>query len=224
MGPIARARLSRRTRTRAAAEGGFTLIELLISMFILVIIVTSLTSVLVSASHTEIDTNKRFQAQLNDRTGLVTLRREIHCASAVTQDDSLASPLNPGTAYSAITVTLPAQCATATGGVTTYATWCTAQSTLNASDWALFRVTSTALPPPTCATAGTVKWIDYLTTSTPFCLPDTTHACGTPAVFKPTNSLPLLHVSLPVNLNGPGFTKDSYNLVDDIALKNGARS
>jgi hypothetical protein len=35
-----------------------------------------------------------------------------------------------------------------------------------------------------------------------------------------------LHVSLPVNLNGPPptFTKQSYNLVDDIALKNGGRS
>jgi prepilin-type N-terminal cleavage/methylation domain-containing protein len=148
MGSIARARLSRRARTRVAAEGGFTLIELLISMVILVIIVTSLTSVLVSASHTEIDTNKRFQAQVNDRTGLVTLRREIHCASAVTQSDAGTTVLTPGTAYSAITVTLPAQCATASGGVTTYATWCTAQSTLNASDWALFRVTSTALPLP----------------------------------------------------------------------------
>jgi hypothetical protein len=43
-------------------------------------------------------------------------------------------------------------------------------------------------------------------------------------VLKPTNSLPLLHVTLPVKLNGPTSTKESYNLVDDIALKNGARS
>ena len=39
-------------------------------MVILTIIMASLTSVLVSASHTEIDVNKRFQAQQNDRTGL----------------------------------------------------------------------------------------------------------------------------------------------------------
>jgi hypothetical protein len=43
-------------------------------------------------------------------------------------------------------------------------------------------------------------------------------------VLKPANSLPLLHVALLVNLNGPASTKQSYNLVDDIALKNGARS
>jgi Tfp pilus assembly protein PilW len=221
MGPTPRARLSRRARTRVAAEGGFTIVELLISMVILVIIVTSLTSVLVSASHTEVDTNKRFQAQENDRTGLGTLRRDIHCASAVTQTDG-ATALVPGTSYSAITVTLPGVCATASGGVTTYATWCTSPSTLTTGDFALYRVSSTTLPPPTCASAGTVKWVDYLTNSTPFCLPNSSTACS--GVLKPANSLPLLHVSLPVNLNGPASTKESYNLVDDIALKNGARS
>jgi prepilin-type N-terminal cleavage/methylation domain-containing protein len=219
MGPIARGRLSRRARTRAAAEGGFTIIELLISMVILVIVMTSLTAVLVSASHTEVDTNKRFQAQQNDRTGLDKLRREIHCASAVT--DTNGNSLTAGTAYSAVTVTLPSQCPTS-AGVTTYATWCTSASTLTAGDFALFRVTTTTLPRPTCATAGKIKWVDYLTGSTPFCLPDSSTACS--GVLKPASSLPLLHVALPVNLNGPASTKESYNLVDDIALKNGARS
>jgi prepilin-type N-terminal cleavage/methylation domain-containing protein len=219
MGPTARARLSRRARTRAAVEGGFTLIELLISMVILVIVVTSLTSVLVSASHTEVDTNKRFQAQLTDRTGLDKLRSEIHCANAVT--DTNRTSLTAGTARSAITVMLGATCPTGSG-VTTYATWCTSPSTLRNGDYALFRVSTTALPRPICTSTGTVKWTDYLTTSTPFCLPSLSTAWS--GVLKPTNSLPLLHVKLPVNLNGPTSTKESYNLVDDIALKNGARS
>jgi prepilin-type N-terminal cleavage/methylation domain-containing protein len=225
MGPIARARLSRSARARAAAEGGFTLIELLISMVILVIVMTSLTSVLVSASHTEIDLNKRFQAQVNDRTGLVTLRHEIHCANAVT--DTSGSSLTPGTAYSAITVTLGGNCPTAVSGSTTYATWCTSASTLTSGDWALYRVTSTSLPRPTCGSAGAVKWVDYITTplGAVFCLPDSSTPCGpSPGVLKPANSLPLLYVALPVNLNGPGSTTESYNLVDVIALKNGARS
>ena len=74
-------------------------------MVILVIIMTSLTAVLVSASHTEVDTNTRFQAQQNDRTGLDKLRREIHFASAVT--DTNGNSLTVGTANSAVTVTLP---------------------------------------------------------------------------------------------------------------------
>jgi prepilin-type N-terminal cleavage/methylation domain-containing protein len=220
MGPIARGRLSPPARTRAGAERGFTIIELLIAMVILTIIMATLTSVLVSASHTEIDTNKRFQAQQNDRTGLDKLRREIHCANAVT--DTSGNSLTPGTAYNAITVTLPGQCPTASGGVTTYATWCTSPSALTTGDFTLYRVTAATLPFPTCASAGKIKWVDYLTTQTPFCLPNSSTACS--GVLKPTNSLPLLHVALPVNLNGPASTKQSYNLVDDIALKNGARS
>jgi hypothetical protein len=42
-----------------------------------------------------------------------------------------------------------------------------------------------------------------------------------PARAQPANNLPLLHVALPVNVNGPASTKMSYNVVDDIALKNG---
>ncbi len=229
MGPIARGRLSRRARARAAGQGGFTIIELLIAMVILTIIMASLTSVLVGASHTEIDVNKRFQAQENDRTGLGVLRREIHCASAVTQTDGTTS-LVAGTSYSAITVTLPPVCpmssVVAGSPVTTYVTWCTSASTLTTGDFALYRIATTTLPPASaaCTTAGKIKWVDYLTTSTPFCLPNSTTSCGNPPVLKPANSLPLLHVTLPVNLNGPTSTKESYNLVDDIALKNGARS
>ena len=87
-------------------------------------------------------------------------------------------------------------------------------------------MTSTTLPAPTCSASGKVKWIDYLQTSTPFCLPTSTTACvaGGLTVLKPATSLPMLHVTLPVNLNGPLSTKESYNLFDDIALRNTTRS
>ena len=222
MGPTARARLPRRLRTRAAAEGGFTLIELLITMTILLIVVASLSAVLVSATRTEVDANKRFQAQEQARTGLTQLTRELHCASAVTQTSGTS--LTPGTAYNAITATLPSSCATS-GGTTLYVTWCASPTTLTTgSHAALYRVTSTSAPsvstPLDCNSAGKVKRADYLTTSTPFCLPSTSVSCGTPAVFKPSTSLPMLHVTMPVNLNGVGSTIESYNVVDDITLRN----
>ncbi|HZT94084.1 MAG TPA: prepilin-type N-terminal cleavage/methylation domain-containing protein [Gaiellaceae bacterium] len=220
MGPTARARLSRRARARSAAEGGFTLVELLVVLFILLIVVTSLASVLVSATHTEVDANKRFQAQEQARTGLDLLRRELHCASAVTQTSG--SPLVAGTAYSAITASLPSTCPTnVTQAATFYVTWCTSASTLTTGDFALYRVTSTSTQ-PTCASPGTVKRADYLTTSTPFCLPSSATACS--GVLKPPSSLPLLHVTMPVNVNGPASTVDTYNIVDDIALRNGAHT
>jgi prepilin-type N-terminal cleavage/methylation domain-containing protein len=218
MGLSARARLSR----RVADERGFTLVELIVTMAIMVIVVASLSSVLVSATHSQVDANNRFQAQEQARTGLAYLTRELHCASSVTQTSGTS--LSAGTNYNAISATLPSACATARG-VALFATWCTLQSTLNTSDWALYRVTSTASR-PTCASSGKVKWADYLQTSTPFCLPSTTVACGAApnSVLKPTLSLPMLHVTMPVNLKGPSSTIGSFDLIDDIALRNGARS
>jgi prepilin-type N-terminal cleavage/methylation domain-containing protein len=218
MGPTARARLSRRLRARVAAEGGFTLVELIVAMAILLIVVASLSTVLVSATHTAVDDNNRFQAQQQARTGLEKLRRELHCASSVTQTSGTA--LTAGTAYNAITATLPSTCSTS-GGVTLYVTWCTSASTLKTGDFALYRVTSTSTP-LTCSATGKIKWADYLQTSTPFCLPSTTVACS--GVLKPSTSLPMLHVTMPVNLNGPSSTVDSFNVVDDIALRNSVRS
>jgi prepilin-type N-terminal cleavage/methylation domain-containing protein len=217
----ATARLLRRVCLRARAEHGFTLAELLIAMVILIIVMTSLTSILITASRNELDVNHRFQVQAEARAGLDQLRRELHCATSVT--DTNGNALTAGTAYSAITATLGSTCATNVGqAATLYATWCTAASALTTGDYALYRVTSTTTPRPTCSTAGKVRWADYLTTSTPFCLPSSGTACS--GVLKPTMSLPMLHVSLPVNLNGPTSTIDGYNLVDDIALRNGVRS
>ena len=218
MGLSARARLSRRTRAHFAGEGGFTLVELIITMAILLIVVASLSSVLVSATRTEVDTNKRFQAQEQARTGLAQLTRELHCASAVTQTSG--SAMTAGTNYNAISATLPSTCATS-GGVALFATWCTSASTLKTGDFALYRVTSTSAR-PTCATAGKIKRVDYLQTSTPFCLPSTSTACG--GVLKPSSSLPMLHITMPVNLNGPTSTVDSYDVIDDVALRNGIHS
>jgi hypothetical protein len=105
--------------------------------------------------------------------------------------------------------------------VTLFATWCTSASTLKTGDYALYRVTSTTAA-PLCTASGKIKWVDYLTTSTPFCLPSTTTACS--GVLRPSGSLPMLHVTMPVNLNGPTSTIASYNVVDDIALRNGTHS
>ena len=215
-----RARLSRRARARVTAEEGFSLIELIVAMVILLVVIASLASVLVSATHTAVDANNRFQAQEQARTGLTFLTRELHCASTVAVINTSGTTLSAGTAGAGITETVPSSCATS-GGTTLYVTWCTAQSTLNTSDWALYRRTSTSSQ-PTCTASGQVKWVDYLTTSTPFCLPSTAAACS--GVLRPASSLPMLHVTMPVNLKGPTATTDTYNVVDDIALRNGVHS
>lgn len=229
MRPVARARLPRLTRARLGAEGGFTLIELIISMSILVIIIASLSSVLVSATRTEVDANNRFQAQEQARTSFTQLAREMHCASTVTVKDSAGNTMAAGAAGSQIAATVPSTCATS-GGQTVFVTWCTAASTLETGDFALYRAASTASQ-PTCSSASKIKWADYLqptagtspASSNPFCLPSATVACAG-GVVKPASSFPLLHVTMPVNLNGPTSTHGTYNIADDIALRNGTHS
>ena len=66
-----------------------------------------------------------------------------------------------------------------------------------------------------------MKWADYLTTATPFCLPSTATACG--GIYRSPTSLQTLHVNIPVNLFGPSSARKSFTLIDDIALRNSVR-
>ena len=72
-------------------------------------VVGALTTLFVQATNAEFESNRRFQAQQAARIAIDKMRREIHCASAIT----------PTGAASSISVTLPAQCPTrrrASGG------------------------------------------------------------------------------------------------------------
>jgi prepilin-type N-terminal cleavage/methylation domain-containing protein len=90
---------------RLGRQGGYTLIELLLVCAILGTVLASLSVLFVSASGSQIDMNRRFRAQQDARVAVDKMRREIHCASAIT----------PAGNSSAITVTLPGQCPTAVG-------------------------------------------------------------------------------------------------------------
>lgn len=133
----------RRALRALRGEAGFTLTELLTVLVILGIILAGLTSVFVSASTAEIDMNRRFQAQQNARLAVDKLRREIHCASAVT------------VTAADIELTLPTSCPTGSGTVT----WCTRAFSTYRSQ--LFRVAGS-----TCA--GGTLYADYLVSGSVF--------------------------------------------------------
>ena len=57
---------------------------MIVVLAILVVVLTALTQLFVSASTAEVDMSKRVQAQQDARLALDSLRREIHCAKAVT--------------------------------------------------------------------------------------------------------------------------------------------
>jgi prepilin-type N-terminal cleavage/methylation domain-containing protein len=94
-----------RLRRLVLCERGYTLVELLTVTVILSVVMTGLTVLFVQATNAELQMNKRFQAQQEARVAIDRMRREIHCAKAVT----------PAGASAAITVTIPSQCPTSGG-------------------------------------------------------------------------------------------------------------
>ena len=96
-------------RCRVGGQGGYSMLELLMVMAILGTILGAVTTLFVQASNAEFDMNRRFQAQQSARVAIDKMRREIHCASAIT----------PTGASSSISVTLPAQCPSSGGALST---------------------------------------------------------------------------------------------------------
>lgn len=175
---------------RLVGAGGYTAVEMIVVMLILGTVLGSLTAVFVQSTNAELDLNNRFQAQLQARLALDKLRREVHCASAIT----------PAGAAASITLTLPTQCPTGSGSVS----WCTVS--LGTSRYGLFRKAGA-----TCDSGGT-KYADYLTAASVFTY-----------TGQSTSSLAKLRVDFPVNVN-PSKAFQSYELVDDIVLRNSTRA
>jgi prepilin-type N-terminal cleavage/methylation domain-containing protein len=94
-----------RVRRLVPCESGFSLVELLQVTVILAVILGALTTIFVRAMNSEVEMNRRFQAQQEARLAVDKMRREIHCASSIT----------PIGASNSITITLPAQCPSAGG-------------------------------------------------------------------------------------------------------------
>jgi type II secretory pathway pseudopilin PulG len=123
---------------------GYALIELITVMLMLGIVLGALTTVYVSGLNAEVRLNRRFQAQSNARLALEKVRRDVHCASAITPTGTSGS----------VTLTLPASCTAGSGAVT----WCTQGS---GQRWGLYRVSGSS------CTGGT-QYADYITAQNVF--------------------------------------------------------
>jgi prepilin-type N-terminal cleavage/methylation domain-containing protein len=134
-----------RARGRLASEAGYTLTELLTVLVIMGFVLGGLTTMFSAGVRAELRANKELNAQQNARLALDKIRRELHCANAISSPN--------GTAVATITVTLPTACPGSDTSVT-YAT-----SSVAANRWELTRTGSSGTP-------TTVA--DYLTSSTPF--------------------------------------------------------
>ena len=93
--------MSRRLVVRLRGEAGFTLVELMTVMVIMGIVLAGLTVMFRAGVQAEMRAHREYRAQQNARLALDKMRRELHCASAVTPNATPAT---------SITVTLPTAC------------------------------------------------------------------------------------------------------------------
>ena len=185
----------RRIRALLAREQGYSIVELLTVCTILAVVIGALTTLFVGASKGELDMNRLFQAQESARLAIDKLRREIHCASAV----------SPSGSSSSIVLSIPAQCPTAHGF--TSIRWCVvAPPAAPSGRYALYRSTAA-----TCTTATGVKWADYLTTQPIFTY-----------TAQSSQSLANLAVALVVNVRQDSM-QGTFKLNDNIVLRNSFR-
>ena len=135
----------RRQKPDLGSQSGYSLIELMTVMAILGLVLAGLTTMFQAGVRAEVRTNKQFQAQLNARLAMDRMRRELHCANAISAPN--------GTPVAAIAVTLPDSCPGPATSVS-YATLA-----VSAGRWQLTRAADSGTP---------LVVADYLTSSTPF--------------------------------------------------------
>ncbi len=99
-----RTRLLRALRARE----GYTMIELLVVLVILSTILTALTALFLAGANSELESNRRFQAQQDARLAADRMRREVHCAGGATLTNA-----------SSVTIHLLGHCPTAVGSAPT---------------------------------------------------------------------------------------------------------
>lgn len=178
-------------------ERGFSLIEMLTALAILLTIVGTLTTLMVSATKSEVDLTERVKAQQEARLALEGMRRDVHCASAITF-----------TSAESVTLTLSTGCPSASGGTTF--TWCTSPVPGSSDRFTLHRITAA-----TCdlGTSGIMRrqTADYLRQSDVFLLKEE------------VNKLDKLCVVFAVDTD-PGDSKRTYQLKDELVLRNSARN
>ena len=194
----------------AGNEAGYTVVELMTTLVVMSIVLTGLTTLFVQGSNAEIDMNNRFRAQTEARLGLDKIPREGHTACAAVTTPGSAAAWSVTFKFRTTGTT----CSTSTN----FVTWCTRAQAGSTTRFGLWRVVGSS-----CGTSGGARYADFLTPTTG------APTCGSPlalCVFtftsQSTTTLAKLRVDFPVNPD-PRRTVNTYELVDDIVLRNSCR-
>ena len=225
MARLRNSRAFRLVRARAHDESGYTLFELLTVLVVMGLVLAGVTTSFAAGLNAESGTIRRAQAQQNARLALDRMRIDIHCASGAP-----APQENP---YGGFTLTLtesPNICpavTTSSSGVQ----WCTIPYSGSTTHWQLFRFLGTQLSD--CGGGGvSTLLVDYITRPAGG-WPSNSGTSPTPSDWDgdlwptvpscPTGSLPVVSVSMTVNVDPDTHPERAYNLTDTIALRNSLR-
>ncbi len=226
----------RRVLARVHAEAGLTLVELIISMVLMITVLTAVSTTFVSGTHAESSFSTRVQTQSDARLALTELRNDLHCSYAVQSvrqnPVSVGNPSGYGFTlsltefYNACAATV----SSSAGSSKVFLAWCTLPSAANASVFNLFRAKGT------CDATGQLVASDIVAPPTGW--PQNTAATdsagtGTPSswngnIFSTTPTCQLgylqtLNVDLAVNRDVTHAPNQTYELKDQIALRNSTR-
>ena len=149
-------------------DSGYTLVEMITVLALFSVVSAALLTLFVSATNSEVQSNRRFKAQQDARLALSKVRREVHCANTAAVTDGGKH----------VTLTLPNS--TCRGYPTV--SWCAVGSGLR---YALYRKAG-----GTCNNTGT-KYVDYLTSGALFTYyPPTATVSAKLKTYFPVNTLP----------------------------------
>jgi prepilin-type N-terminal cleavage/methylation domain-containing protein len=228
----------RKVAARLRAESGYTLVELLVVMVLLAVVMTPLVTSFASGMVHEVTITRREEAQQNARLALGRMRVDIHCAGGVTSVDQ--------NLYGGFTLTLTEAhegqegwCpgVIPSGDTSVGVQWCTKPVSGSTTRFVLYRYLG--LDASDCGVAGSTSTfqVDYVTQPSGS-WPTNTQTTTAPTSWvgnlwptgtsckdgtAPTNGLPSAGVNLSVNIDPVGHPRESYELKDQIALRNANR-
>lgn len=201
---VRRCQAARAAGRRLKDDRGYTLVELLIVLIIMLVVLGALADGFTSASRAEVDQTNRASDQQSARQALDRMRKDIHCATGFTASQIMVG----GVATDAWLLDLPI----ATGCLVDLPTgdsgvqWCTAK--INANRYGLYRTFDTPAG-TSCDAANADFQVDYLIKSQVW----TTPPCA-------AGQIRTVGVDLPVNRDFPKRQSRTYDLKDQIALRN----
>ncbi len=215
------------------------LIELIIVMAILTAVLGAITISFTSATRSETNVSHRQQAEANARAALTRMREDIHCSyyvQAVAPNRDGSGNVIPGFSLSltefanqcaAVDTTAgSASCGTGAGSSCVFLQWCTLPDPAHPGSFNLYRNNSTC-----DGTSGVRVASDIVAPATGW--PQNAAISPTPASWAgnlwpasracPTSYLPTQAVDLAVNPDATGSPNETYELKDEIVLRNAGR-